>query len=444
MKLSPAWLLHTLQAFPQPKGYLAAFSGGLDSAALLHLLTQIRDKLPGEVRAVHVHHGLASEADAWADHCSRMCGQYSIPLEIVHLHLQPLANQSLEALAREARYSAITRLMRQDELVLTAQHQDDQAETLLLQLLRGSGPAGLASMPRHNKFASGWLARPLLDIQRMELEAYALELKLDWVDDPSNQDQRFDRNFLRHQVIPLLRQRWPSASATIARSARLSGELLEITRETAEQDLAQSLGSNQQVLSVKKVRALSAERRRATLRHWIVSLGASLPGSRHIQQIENACLQERPDAQPLVSWAGHDIRRYRDDLYCLQKAALHDPSIIIPWLGMDDLQLPSNLGKLSLQAADSGIPLTVWQTARIEVRFRQGGELCRPSNTTHHKSLKKLFQEWGIPSWERDRIPIIYMDNELAIIPNRLLCVGFTAVKGERCVKPHWSGFATD
>jgi tRNA(Ile)-lysidine synthase len=325
------------------------------------------------------------------------------------------------------------------DLLLTAQHQDDQAETLLLQLLRGSGPGGLAAMPRLNRFGPGWLARPLLEFSRTELEVHARALGLNWVEDPSNRDLRFDRNYLRHRVMPLLRQRWPAAAATIARSARLSGELQELVDEQAAQDLIDSQGTFPGTLSITSMRMLSSARVRSLLRHWVKRRGGSMPGYRQLRRIEQECLAGRRDARPLVHWAEMEVRRFRDDLFLLKSMPPHDAAVVIPWSGLQPLCLPAGLGKLVLEPAEAGLSRSLWLQTRVEVRFRLGGERCVPLGLTQHRSLKKLFQEWAIPPWQRDRIPLIYLDGRLAVIPGRMICEPFAAEPGVPAVSPRWS-----
>ncbi|MEN8177889.1 MAG: tRNA lysidine(34) synthetase TilS [Pseudomonadota bacterium] len=438
MNLTSNRLLEILQGLPAANRYHLAFSGGLDSTVLLHLLAEVRDRLPGSLHALHIHHGLQSDADAWGLHCRQFCEALSIPYNQLELGLTGRQGESLEALARDARYAALAAAMGKGELLLTAQHQDDQAETLLLQLLRGSGPAGLAAMPGLLKFGQGWLARPLLDFPRAALEAYAREHRLSWVDDPSNQNLRFDRNYIRHRVMPLLQQRWPSAATTIARSARLSGELQGLVDEQAAQDLASAQGAWPGTLSVSVLRSLSPARRRSLLRHWIREQGGVMPGSRHLLRIEEECLAGREDAQPLVHWRDVEVRRFRDGLFLLRPLPPHDASQVIPWPGRQALRLPAEMGELVLEPAEAGISKDKWLKAKIEVRFRQGGERCIPAASNHHRALKKLFQEWAVPPWNRERIPLIYLDNQLAVIPGYVSCEPFKAMPTEEAVMPHW------
>lgn len=438
MRPGSDWLLRMLEQFPQAGSCHLAFSGGLDSSVLLHLLSEIRTRLPMPIRALHVHHGLQAGADAWERHCAARCRELAIPYRSLQVELPALAGESLEARARELRYQALAAELGEGDLLLTAQHQDDQAETLLLQLLRGAGPAGLAAMPARARCGAGWLLRPLLDCSRSELEAYARARGIGWVEDPSNQDPRFDRNFLRHEVMPLLRRRWPAVAATLARSARLSAELSELGGELAAQDLAACVGAGPGRLSVGALRALPAPRVRNLLRHWVQRQGGTPPGSRHLQRLLDECLDSRPDAQPLVRWADQEVRRFGGELFLLEPLPPHDPGRRLEWPDQTPLRLPAGLGELVLEPVEAGISARRWAAARVEVRFRQGGERCRPAGSAHHRRLKELMRVWGIPPWERERIPLVYLDGELAAIPDHLWCEPFDAPAGARALLPRW------
>ncbi len=438
MKLDASLLLQLLEGYPPATTIYLAFSGGLDSAVLLHLLAVNRNRLNAQLQAIHVDHGLQAQADAWARHCESFCHRLNVPLKQVDLALAAKAGESLEALAREARYQALACAMGQGDLLLTAQHQDDQAETLLLQLLRGSGPAGLASMPRRTRLGPGWLVRPLLDISRAELQAYAYTHQLDWVEDPSNQDQRFDRNFIRHQLMPLLLERWPAASVTIARSARLSSELQQLGDELAAQDMQACQGLWSGTLSVVALQLLSAPRLRSLLRHWVKRQGGAMPGSRHLQRIVDECLNCREDAQPMVHWADQEVRRFHGDLFLGKPLPPHDPRQVIPWVDEKPLLLPAGIGQLQVEPAAQGVSAEQWRSAGVEVRFRQGGERCLPAGSAHHRTLKNLLHDWLVPPWERDRLPLVYLDGRLAVIPGRLVCDAFLATDGEAAVMPRW------
>lgn len=432
MSLSPDQLKQTLDSLPQAGCCYLAFSGGLDSCVLLHLLHELGPQLPYPLQAIHVHHGLQAAADAWQQHCEEVCAGYRIPLISLELDLVPHKGDSLEAVAREARYKAMAQQLSPGDLLLTAQHQDDQAETLLLQLLRGSGPAGLAAMPLLSEFSPGWLARPLLQESRQSIEAYAEEKGLVWQEDPSNQDQRFDRNFIRHRVMPLLQSRWPSASQTLARSARFSGEMLTLAREEMAVELERVQSSLSGSLSVALLREMSSVRIRHLLRYWIDLNGAPMPNSKKLMRIEEESIHGREDAMPLVAWGSWEIRRYRDDLILRQSRPAEPLPERIVWQNKQKLELPAGLGTLVATNGSSGLNRERWQQGEVEVRFRQGGERCVPAGRSHHKSLKKLFQESGLPPWERDRTPLIYIDGELAAIPGMLICEGFSLADGDQ------------
>ncbi|MCU7845429.1 MAG: tRNA lysidine(34) synthetase TilS [Candidatus Thiodiazotropha sp. (ex Monitilora ramsayi)] len=438
MNLSANRLLETLKGLPSADLAYVALSGGVDSCVLIHLLVSIRQVLPWSFQAIHVNHGLQEEADRWQEFCESLCAEYQVPVQTVSLGLRPKPGESLEAVAREARYKAIAGVMGAGALVLTAQHQDDQAETLLLQLLRGSGPAGIAGMPVVSRFDPGWLARPLLDYSRGSLEDYAEEHQLQWLEDPSNRDLRFDRNFIRREVMPLLKSRWPSAPVTLSRAAGFSGELQSLAKEEAQSDLASVLLQDRSGLSIQALRCLSSVRLRNLLRYWLNQQGASMPHSKKLTRIEQEVVNGRPDAKPQVVWGEWQVRRYRDRLLLSRLPADIVPPSTMIWEDKRQLLLPGELGKLYTEPGSDGISAGRWAEARVEVRFRVGGERCLPAGQAHRRQLKKLFQEWGIPPWERSRLPLIYLDGELAAIPERMVCQPFAALPGENGVRIRW------
>ncbi len=438
MNLTAEQLLEVLRSLPKAPCCHLALSGGLDSCVLLHLLAELRPRLPYELRAIHVHHGLQTDADSWQVHCEKLCADYGIGLHTERLILSINRGDSLEAVAREARYRALAASMGEGDLLLTAQHQDDQAETLLLQLMRGSGPAGLAAMPLLARFEPGWLARPLLAYSREALEAYARHNELSWREDPSNRDQRFDRNFIRHQVMPLLRARWPAVSTTLSRAARFSGELLMLVKEEAEEDLANARHDESDTLSITALKQLSSIRLRNLLRHWISACGAPLPSSKKLVRIEGEAVHGRSDAVPLICWEGWEVRRYRDRLFLNPAQAVELPVQPLTWPDAEELILPDGLGRIRVRPGVSGISAARWRQAEVDVRFRDGGERCRLPGRSHHRPLKKLFQEWGVPPWERGRIPLVYLDGELAAVPGYCICQPYQARSGEDAVAVEW------
>lgn len=289
-----------------------AYSGGLDSHVLLHAAAQLRQQIPQlNLQAIHVHHGLSPQADHWVAHCQGVCAQLAAPLICEYLRDAPQPADSVEAWARESRYRVFAKVLPPNALLLTAHTQDDQAETVLLQLLRGAGPKGLAAMPQQQVFAAGRLCRPLLNFTRSQLHDYALQNNLIWIEDESNLDHRFARNFLRHQILPLLRQRWPAVASNLARSARHCAEAAENLTELAQLDLAHDMP---QTLSLELLRRLSPARQRNVLRYWLQQQGCRLPNTQHIYQIQRDLINGRPDSRPQVHWGQWTLCRHHKAL----------------------------------------------------------------------------------------------------------------------------------
>lgn len=305
-----------LQSIPETATCWLGLSGGVDSLVLLHLLKHQSDLLQGRVlRAVYIDHGLQIDSAQWAQHCAEICQAWDVPFTTTRLTLDTDTGESIEALARNARYAYCESLLEAGDALLTAHHQDDQAETLLLQLLRGAGVQGLSAMPKIKVFGKGYLARPLLDVSREEILAYAQTHELSWIDDPSNTDLRFDRNFLRQQIMPLLKQRWPHAAKTISRSAKHCADTWGIA-ESHIADVFQTVtGSQANTLSIKKVLNLSASIRPEIIRYWLRQLELSVPTALQLQQLEQDVLRCSQNADPEFRFADVMIRRYRDDLY---------------------------------------------------------------------------------------------------------------------------------
>ncbi|GJM06851.1 MAG: hypothetical protein DHS20C10_05850 [marine bacterium B5-7] len=299
-----------------------AFSGGVDSTVLLHALSQ---QTHLSIQAVHVNHQLHPDSADWATHCVRVANRWGVACETKNITVQSDAGDSVEALAREKRYDVLKKYVKENTVLVTAHHQQDQAETFLLQALRGSGLAGLASMPAEKPFFLGVLARPLLTVSPESITAYAKENQLTWIDDPSNESTDFDRNYLRHNVLPVLLTRWPSACQTLVRSVNHVQSGLVLQNDLAEQDLQSMLIHDRWVETVDAIKgamrisvwlALSADRQRNVLRVWLQSLSIPMPSQAKCEAI---CLQmqARPDANPCISWGDVSVRRYRDTMYAM-------------------------------------------------------------------------------------------------------------------------------
>ncbi|PJI51036.1 MAG: tRNA lysidine(34) synthetase TilS [Pseudomonas sp.] len=408
-------LLSFLLPWRTAPGWRVAFSGGLDSTVLLHLLAQLarREALP-PLSAIHVHHGLQAVADGWPEHCQRFCNVLGVPLQVARVQVD--GGASLERAAREARYAAFTASLGEGDCLLTGQHRDDQAETVLFRLFRGAGVRGLSGMAASRRLGAGMLLRPLLGFDREELERYARSHGLSWVEDPSNASDDYDRNYLRNRVLPGIVQRWPSAVETITRSAAHLAEADGLLGELAQNDLISTGARNEYIgmqlpsLAVAALAELSEPRQRNALRHWLAPL-ARLPDSAHWagwQDLRDA----REDAEPIWRLADGELRRAHGRLWWLASPWLgfvptnqtwHDPS--------QSLSLPSN-GSLRFEGTPPNGPL--------EIRHRQGGEvMVLPGRG--RRDLKRLLNEAAIPAFLRARLPLLWRADELlgvALLPD--------------------------
>ena len=368
------------------------------------------------VRAIHIHHGLQAEADHWDRHCADVCSKLDVAYQCIHVDADPGPGESPEDAARKARYQALENELRSDEVLLTAHHQDDQAETLLLQLMRGAGPAGLASMPVIKSFGAGHHARPMLGFSQELLRQYAEEHKLIWVDDPSNADTSFDRNYIRKEVMPRLVENWSNANEALSHVAALQQDTLEVIDAMAATDLAAVSTQQRNSLSISELKQLPQARQYNVLRYWINVSGYARPRRNIMQEVIESVLPAAEDATPLVLWGSAEIRRYQDTLYILPALNSHEIHHVYAWDGEQPLYLDTlNLEMRLEQSLGRGLHQDA-VARRMTVRFRQGGEQLRPQGRRHTHSLKKLMQEAGIPPWQRNRIPLIYIDHQLACV----------------------------
>ena len=417
MPITTAHLLKKLKLLTSSKKLLVGYSGGLDSHVLLHALAPLINSSQGfQIRAVYIDHGLQSIATQWAQHCLAICNNLSIHCDVIPLQLTIPQGESLEAVARKARYHAFSEILQEDEILLTAHHQDDQAETLLIQLFRGAGINGLAAMPMITTFAKAQHLRPLLDQSRQELEHYAQLNRLDFIEDPSNQDQHYDRNFFRHTIIPRLKKRWSSMGKVLARVAQHQAEAKSLLAEYIAEDLPLLTGKRAGTLSIQKLKLLSIARRKAIIRYFLDQKGFLAPSEKKLKHIISNVLNARQDATPFVHWPGVEVRRYQDDLYAIPPLSAHDERQIIRWNVNQSLQIPSLNRILKFKHLEAIHPLLLNKDQTVEVRFRQGGEKIYQAQRNCTQSLKKIFQQRNIPTWERNRIPLIYIDNTFILI----------------------------
>lgn len=416
--------------------YCVGLSGGPDSGALLHAMASLRNTGEGLLlRAVHVDHGLQAEAPAWAEACAASCRSLGVELAVLRLALAPARGTSVEAEARDARYAAIAATLAPGEWLLTAHHRDDQLETVLIQLMRGAGVPGLAAMPAQGRLGAGWHGRPLLDIDRTALAAYAAACGLSWVTDPMNSALRFDRGWLREQVLPPLRQRWPQAAVTVSRSARHLAEAGRLLSALAESDATGLLDQGR--LSIEGLHRLSQDRQANLLRWWIRERGLGSPSAARFESILDDLVEARPDAEPVVRWDTGELRRYRGRLYAMQPL-MEPPSGSFTFEPTTRaIELGAGLGRMSLAAGDQG-GLDPALARGLVVRFRAGGESLRPHAARPRKRLKQLCQEAGIVPWMRERLPLLFAGERLAAVGDLWIDAELAVAPGRPALVPVW------
>jgi tRNA(Ile)-lysidine synthase len=409
---------------PKHSQILIGLSGGMDSVVLLHLLHTLAPRFEWQLSALHVHHGISPNADTWADFCTGLCTQHNIPLHIERVNIDPLrAEHGIEAAARKLRHSSFAK--HNCHFVALAHHADDQVETLLLQLLRGAGIKGVAAMPLLKPASdhAHVTLRPLLDIPRSALLEYAHQHALQWVEDESNADDSYPRNFLRHRLLPLLEQRFPSYRDTITRSAQHFAEAGELLDEMAQQD-AQGLALDV-ALDVTRLRALSHARAKNLLRYFLYAQKTSMPHAAQLDDLLRQLCYAREDAAVCVEFGDWQLRRYQNKVFVLRSMGQFDQNLVLPWHGEDKLQWPALGMVVAFQRIQGqGISFTKLQRAPVALRLRSGSESLRPHSKSATRSLKNLLQEHHVPPWQRERLPLLYCGDEL-------VCVVGVAIRAE-------------
>jgi tRNA(Ile)-lysidine synthase len=436
---SPSALLACVESLvPRTSAELCvAYSGGLDSTVLLHALARaIADRAHYSMRAAHVDHQLHPDSARWREQCGRVAESLRIEFVPLVVSVTASADLGIEAAAREARYAALREILKPNEVLLTAHHADDQLETMLMALMRGAGLRGLSGVPSVQIFGGGWLARPLLEFGRAELEEWARAEQLPWLEDPSNANTSFDRNFLRHRVLPALRERWPAAAHSATRSTahlREAGRLLDVLAAADLEMLA--IGA---CLGMARLANLAPARRRNVLRHWIRQQGIRVPSTRKLATIERDLLIAREDRLPCVEWDGVQVRRHRGLLYCMRQPPPFDPADTLTWNVSQVLELPAQLGRLRAQRDALGGLAVARLPAALQVHFRHGGEELQPAGDTHHRKLKKLLQDARVLPWWRDRVPLIYAAERLVAVGDLWISEEFAAQGGEDALRIVW------
>lgn len=427
---------HSTLESTQSLEIIIAFSGGLDSSALLHAAYHLMQSgIIAPFSAVHVNHGLQVQADEWQAHCQKICNQYQIPLLSKAFDLAKQGKTS-EADARSARYQFFEHCVNENQLLLFAHHSDDQAETTLFRLCRGTGIHGMAGIPRIRKFSRGFILRPWLEFSRNELSNYANECQLIWVNDPSNQSNQYSRNFIRNEVIPLLRSKWLTVPKSIAQFSRIARDQIEILDDVAEQD-RQSIETKPAILDILALANLSHARQRNLLHFWVKKYANYAPATAEIDEVIKQLFSVVPspdnnEKSIKVKAGGGWVRSFDHQLFYY---LTDEPKVIqenTVWLDINrNLRLDNELvicAKFFINASDGcdfeksittqNLPVRLPNENEIvSVRPRIGGELAQPEYRQHSTELKKIYQELRVPSWKRKWLPIIYYNDQLVSVP---------------------------
>ena len=413
------------------KRLCVAYSGGIDSHVLLshlHTLNQGLDHIP--LDAIYINHNLHSESVKWGEHCKQICQNLTVPFQHISVDATPDSGESPEEKARIVRYQALAGELQPDHWLLTAQHIEDQAETLLLQLLRGSGADGLSAMPAQRSLGDGEHHRPLLKVSKQEIEQYATAHDLQWIEDPSNQDQSVARNYLRKTVIPDLEKVWPEANEMLDRSADWMAEASELMMELAGHDLLKCRG-NYQSINILELNTLTVIRQKNLLRYWFHCLGLKRPGIVKLNLIFEQIVKARDDASPQLDWQEVSLRRYKDHLYIIPNWPSPESGwhIILDRTGQYNLSDDSGVLTIT-EVTGRGIAKSFLEQS-LTAKLREGGERCHPKDRDHSQLLKKLFQDYSVPPWLRERWPILYCDDQITAVPGLFICKGFEASSSE-------------
>ena len=465
-------LKKSLLNIPFSNNYFVAFSGGMDSSLLLELASRyLSEYRQANVVAIHVHHGLSDHADLWQSHCENVCHRLGVELVVRQVSLNA-KKKGVEEAARAARYGVFEQVLPSESVLLQGHHLNDQAETVLLRLMRGAGVKGIAGIPKTRALHSAQIHRPFLEVPRSELLRASEALELEWVEDDSNASSDYDRNFIRHEVIPKLESRWQGAVSRLAvsadhcsESAELEASLANIDLEGITQDL---YGSS---ISITGLIQLPLSRQRNAVRYWLKYQGLGFPGEKRFQRIWSELLVARDDASPLIEWSLGAVRRYRNAIFSLSTSDINTQSDFRP----NDISIcydaqladtDDELGVLfqqqimgrfySLRIIESLIHHVACDSIesaaclnkllirpptgdeQITVKFRQGGEVFKPVGKAHHRPLKKWFHDSNVPPWLRDSVPLLYYNECLVAIGNLLVSDGFQGERGSANLEISW------
>ena len=399
------------------KSMTVALSGGVDSVVLLNLLYSLQKKHRFTLNAMHVHHGLSKNADKWVKFCEKLCEKLSIPLDVQYVKLPQKKSLGIEGEARRLRYEKL--LQSKCDLVVLAHHEDDQAETFLMQLIRGAGVKGLSSMAHFDEARKLW--RPLLNTSRIDIKKHAKTHKLKWIEDESNQNIDFDRNFIRSKVLPILKNRFNHIIKVISRSSSHLSEAQNLLDDLAKIDLKKRLKSDnyKHITQVKTLNKLSLTRAKNVLRYWLEINHQLMPSKDLLDELLRQVLTAKKDAALKIELSkSYEIRRYKDEIYIVQKNQNRQKNYEIVWNGESEISLPNGSRLKFKKVKGKGISLEKMKDKKLMISNRKGGEFFKPDSKRPTKKIKQLLQESDLPPWERESLPLIFVNDELASVPN--------------------------
>jgi tRNA(Ile)-lysidine synthase len=446
-------MLLNLPLLPAHSHILIGLSGGVDSVVLLHQLHQLAPRFDWQLSALHVHHGISPNADAWAAFCADFCATLGVPLHIERVNIAPLRSEhGVEAAARQLRRAAFARF--ECDFVALAHHADDQAETVLLQLLRGAGVRGASAMgeggreKREAGRGKGRIVRPLLTASRADILEYASTHNLRWIEDESNQDDHYPRNFLRQHITPRLAEKFPAYRQTLARSAQHFAEASQLLDELAQLDA----GDMRATLAIAQLQTLNPARAKNLLRYFLDQHGAPMPQTVQLDEMLRQLLTARQDAAVCVEYGDWQVRRYQGKLYALPALPDFKKDFVLPWQGESELNWqPLNARLIFERAADNlrirfdddNVQMNAHQqpcvialnnTDSLTLRLRQGGETLRPHPQSPTRTVKNLLQERSIPPWLRARLPLVYCGGRLVAVVG---AIGAAQIEPRAAPHPH-------
>lgn len=430
----------TVEGLTFKKKFLIAYSGGLDSQVLLSLFVQwAKHDSTIRVRAIHINHGLSPNAKAWVTFCNDFALEHSIPFLTQKILIQQPSKEGIESQARRLRYGAIKKYLSNEEILLTAHHQNDQVETMLLQWLRGSGPSGLAAMPYIQPFYHTQLIRPLLSFPQSSLYEFAKKHHLKWVKDESNESLRFRRNYVRKKIVPSILASQHSCLNNLTRTANHCAEAVKLLQELADIDLA-SIQHDKKYLNINDLLVFDSARQRNILRRWLALSKVDTPTTAQLRVLQKEVLLAQKNANPVLHLKNISIRRYQSGLYLVPALKPMPEKKDLVWDISTVFNLPQKLGTLSTKVITGvgGISLQKLVSNNVIVRFRQGGERMYPSKRNRETSLKHLFQEWQIPPWQRDSWPLIFLNKQLIAVVNIDVARNVATEKHEKGIQIKW------